>query len=298
MAGYFTVDTAFWSDPDVADNYTPEDKYFYLYLLTCPNANISGCYEISTKQMSYDTGYSRETVERLIERFLSVHKVIDYSKENKEVLVCNWGKYHWTSSQKYIKALKNRIDEIKTEKFRKFLTLSLKNFENADEGNTVWIPYQYGMDTSFTFTLSSSVTSPDKEEEIGVQGEEGKHTAKKASSRSAEKPDGKFEEFAGDDAELLSALKEYEKIRNARKKPLTDRSKTMLVNKLRDKFPPEQWIAIIDQSILRGWDSFYPLKEDENWESGRHGINRAEGNGNVFFQNARDMVTNNERAGI
>ena len=173
MAGYFTVDTAFWSDPDVADNYTPEDKYFYLYLLTCPNANISGCYEISTKQMSYDTGYSRETIERLIDRFLSVHRVIDYSKENKEVLVCNWGKYHWTSSPKYIKALKSKIEDIKTEKFRKFLTILLKNFENADERNTVWIPYQYGMDTSFTSSDSytSSVTS--SEESIGGTGGKG-----------------------------------------------------------------------------------------------------------------------------
>lgn len=172
MAGYFTVDVSFWTDSDVTENFTPEDKYFYLYLLTCPYANISGCYENSLKQMAYDTGYSRETVERLIDRFVNVHKVIDYSSENKEILVCNWGKYHWTTSSKYITALKRRIEDIKTKKFRDYLTNSLKIFQENGGKRTEWIPYQYGMHTSSSVTSSFTYTSPDKEIEIGVQGEE------------------------------------------------------------------------------------------------------------------------------
>ena len=133
MAGYFTVDVSFWTDSDVTDNFTPEDKYFYLYLLTCPYANISGCYEVGLKQMAYDTGYSKETIERLVDRFVNVHRVIDYCKEEKEVLVCNWGKYHWTTSPKYITALKKKIKDVKTEKFRNFLSLELENFLNLDD---------------------------------------------------------------------------------------------------------------------------------------------------------------------
>lgn len=273
MAGYFTVDVSFWTDSDVADNFTPEDKYFYLYLLTCPNANISGCYEISVRQMAYDTGYSKETVERLIERFTTVHRVIDYSTENKEVLVCNWGKYHWTTSPKYTSALRKKISEIKTEKFRDFLTSTMENFVNSGGNDTVWIRYPYGMDTSFTYTYTYN-SNPSSEKEIGVQGEEEKQKpepAKKSKAKKKESPVEKFAEFAGEDTDLLEALHEYEVSRNARKKPLTDRSKTMLINKLRDCYSPDEWIAIIDQSTLRGWDSFYPLKNETDWTEKRKG---------------------------
>ena len=293
MGGYFTVDNAFWSDPDILDNYTPEDKYFYLYLLTCPNANISGCYEISLKKMSYDTGYSTDTVSRLLERFINIHRVIDYDRETKELLVCRWAKYHWTKSPKYIVALKKKITDIKSLKFKKFLTLNCKNLEDSEEKETVWIPYQYGMDTSFTSSLSLTSSEPFiGEKEIGVQGEEEKQEPKKEAKKSTkkEKKIGVFGEFAGNNAELLDALNEYEKMRNEKRKPMTDRSRTLLVNRLRDKFPPHQWIAIVDQSTLNGWDSVYPLKDESNW--GGRNNKRGNEDGNVFFQNAREMVTN------
>lgn len=177
MAGYFTVDNAFWSDPDIADNFTPEDKYFYLYLLTCPNANISGCYELSMKQAAYDTGYSKETVERLVDRFTTLHKVVDYCAETKEIIVCNWGKYHWTTSEKYTKALLKRIDNVKTDKFKRYLLFSVNKFMESTSENRVWIRYQdfeYRMDTSFTFSYTLPSPGTSSEKEIGVQGEEGK----------------------------------------------------------------------------------------------------------------------------
>ena len=100
MATYRNIQLSFWTDAKVADEFTPEDKYFYLYLLTNPHTNICGCYELSIRQMSIETGYSQETITRLLERFALVHDVIRYSKANKELLVINWHKYNWTKSDK------------------------------------------------------------------------------------------------------------------------------------------------------------------------------------------------------
>lgn len=72
-----------------------------------------------------------------------------------------------------------------------------------------------------------------------------------------------FSEFAGDDADLLSALTDFEKMRKSIKKPMTDRAKTMLVNKLSKDFPPYQWIPVLEQSISHCWSDLYPLKERE-----------------------------------
>jgi hypothetical protein len=70
-----------------------------------------------------------------------------------------------------------------------------------------------------------------------------------------------FKKFAGDDPELLKTLQDFEKMRKERKKPMTDRAKTTLVNKLAT-FPREQWIPILEQSIFHDWLGIFPLKQD------------------------------------
>ena len=73
---------------------------------------------------------------------------------------------------------------------------------------------------------------------------------------------GVFQRFAGDDKELSSALKEFNEFRNRKKKPMTDEAKERLCRKL-EKFPREEWISIIHQSIDQGWTDIYPLKEEK-----------------------------------
>lgn len=122
MAIYRQVQTSFWTDTKVADDFTPEDRYFYLYLFTNPHTNLSGCYEIGMRQMAMETGYSVETIERLINRMVTVHGVIAYSKDTKEILLLKWWKYNWTSSDRFRKSLLNEIDHIKDDTFREYIT--------------------------------------------------------------------------------------------------------------------------------------------------------------------------------
>lgn len=72
---------------------------------------------------------------------------------------------------------------------------------------------------------------------------------------------GIFQTFADGDPELLQALREFNEFRNKKKKPLTDEAKKRFCKKL-EKYPREQWIALIHQSIDKGWAGIYDLKED------------------------------------
>ena len=45
MAIFRNVNMSFWTDTKIADDFTPEDKYFMLYALTNQYTNIIGCYE-------------------------------------------------------------------------------------------------------------------------------------------------------------------------------------------------------------------------------------------------------------
>ena len=85
-----------------------------------------------------------------------------------------------------------------------------------------------------------------------------------------EKKADAFSVFAADDSELLSALRDFEKMRNKIKKPLTDRAKTMLINKLKKEFHPEDWIPALERSISHCWQDIYPVsKRDMGWPQSR-----------------------------
>lgn len=174
---YRAVQISFWEDAKVVDDYTPEDKYFYLYLFTNPHTNLCGCYEISKTHMSRETGYNIETISRLLERFETVHKVICYNNDEKELLLVNWHKYNWTNSDSLRTGLSREIDKIKTQRFKEFLTSIFNGGEtvpipSTDRGETVPIPSGDGGGITVTVpvtvtdtvnTVSDTVTDTDSD---------------------------------------------------------------------------------------------------------------------------------------
>ncbi len=149
MANYRNISTTFWTDSKVDDDFTPEDKYFYLYLMTNPHASLCGCYEISMKQMERETGYNTDTVKRLIQRMQEMHNVIRYSAETKEILLLNWWKYNWSTSQKVKNAIVSVSEHIKHEPFKRYVM------------DRVSIRYEYTMHTTDTDTVSDTVSETD-----------------------------------------------------------------------------------------------------------------------------------------
>ena len=121
MAIYRNVQLSFWTDNKVEDDFTPEDKYFYLYLLTNPQTNICGCYEVSYSQMTNQTGYNKDTVNRLIDRFENIHKIIKFNKNTKEILILNWYKYNWSKSEKTLTGVDAVAKHIKCNEFKEYI---------------------------------------------------------------------------------------------------------------------------------------------------------------------------------
>lgn len=84
------VSTNFWLDSKVVEEFTPEDKYFFLYLLTNPHTTQLGIYELNIKQAAFELGYSSETVGALLERFEKKYNMINYNKPTKEIVIKNF----------------------------------------------------------------------------------------------------------------------------------------------------------------------------------------------------------------
>lgn len=160
MATYRNVHISFWTDPKVDDDFSPEDKYFYLYLLTNPHTNICGCYEISMKQMTRETGYNEDSVRSLLNRMENVHGVIKYDPNTKEVFIPKWCKYNWASSEKVLIGVEKSIQSIKSPFFRSEIarTLSIGYGYHID---TIYGEDGYPMETTDSDTDTDSISDTD-----------------------------------------------------------------------------------------------------------------------------------------
>lgn len=68
---------------------------------------------------------------------------------------------------------------------------------------------------------------------------------------------------------LEIAIEDFKEFRKKIKKPMTDRAVELLIDKLNKLASDDETkIAILDQSIVNGWQGIFPLKEDTQRQSG------------------------------
>lgn len=125
MAVYRLIHVSFWQDAFVLD-LTPEEKYFYIYLMTNSKTSQCGIYELPKRIIETETGYNRETVDKLLQRFIDYGKIL-YSNETKEIMLLNWLKHNSLNSPKVQSCVKKELENVKNKEFvRIFYTLCIQ----------------------------------------------------------------------------------------------------------------------------------------------------------------------------
>ncbi|WP_313469867.1 DnaD domain protein [Lysinibacillus sp.] len=128
MAKFRLVHTSFWNDPRVVEEMTAEDKYFFLYLLTNESTTQIGIYQITKKQIAFDLGYSPESANALLQRFIEHHKLIRYNAETREIAIKNWGKYNLVRGGKPIlDCVKSELKNVKDTTLIEWVGESIPN---------------------------------------------------------------------------------------------------------------------------------------------------------------------------
>lgn len=126
------VDTAFWTDGKV-DEFSPEDKYFMLYLLTCPFTKQLGIYEISIKQVAFQLGYSVEAVKTLIDRFETKYGIIIFSPETNEIAVKNYLRHSIIKGGAPVRdCLIREMKQVKNKQLISEVFLHIKSFDGLN----------------------------------------------------------------------------------------------------------------------------------------------------------------------
>jgi len=150
MAKYRNVHIDFWQDGFVLD-LTPEEKYFYLYLMTNSKTTQCGIYELPYRIMETETGYSRETVQKLIDRFVEYDKIA-YNCPTKEIVLLNWAKYNFINSPKVLSRINKELESVK---YQPFVDLYIAQLER----------YGYPIDTLCIDIEKEKEKEKDKEKE-------------------------------------------------------------------------------------------------------------------------------------
>ncbi|PEY39454.1 hypothetical protein CN354_08580 [Bacillus cereus] len=121
MGVYRSVQVNFWQDEFVLD-LTPEERYFYMYLLTCSKTRQCGIYPLPLRLAEMETGYNRETVEKLLQRFIAYGKIL-YDAKTKGLYVLNWLRYNPVTNTNIEKCV---LRELKTVKNKEFVHMFLQ----------------------------------------------------------------------------------------------------------------------------------------------------------------------------
>ncbi len=123
---YSKIERSFW-ETDEARELTPEEKYFWMYLQTNANVNTLGCYAFRMRKAMDETGYNRETLEKLLQRMEQVLRIL-YDEGTKEVFLLHWAEGNWNKKTATLRALAADLKEIQSKTLKETVkTLLLKN---------------------------------------------------------------------------------------------------------------------------------------------------------------------------
>jgi len=103
------IEREFWNDEQIIDEYSPEDKLFMMYLLTCPRGNALGIFKLPIKLIAFEIGYSPEAVRTLIDRFMNKYQRINYDYKSQEIAIYRALKYSVSKGGKPIEDMMRQL---------------------------------------------------------------------------------------------------------------------------------------------------------------------------------------------
>ena len=128
------VERDFWNDDLIIDKYSPEDKLFMLYLMTCPRGSTIGIFKLPIKLMAFEIGYSPEAIRVLIDRFQDKYGKIKYSLDNQEIAVKNTLKYSISKGGRPVEDMVAReLRQVENGDLLIFVYQNMANFWNKSQ---------------------------------------------------------------------------------------------------------------------------------------------------------------------
>jgi len=172
------ISTSFWNDKWIR-TLDPSERYLYMYLLTNPQTNISGIYQITIDRIAFDTGYDERTLRPMLERFKKAGKAAFIYDE--WIILPSWPKH-----QKW---------EIK-ETIKKGIDSVVKSLPQKVLHEAKLLDYQYPIDTLLIgYKYSPSYLDSDSDLDIDSDIDLKKETPVKQANGVSKQTEEQFDTF-------------------------------------------------------------------------------------------------------
>ena len=267
------ISTGFWNDDKVLNDFSPEDRYFMLYLLSNPYTTQLGVYHLPLKKAALEMGYNLETIRTLLDRFENKYRVIRFNESTSEVAIKNYlrhsivrgGKPVIDCLEKDLKAIKdlslvayvfNSITDSKgiNETVIEFINrhkdikdINNDNDNDNDNDNERYVHESY----------HESLEIAENQQKIEIDESLTNRTTNRQKKEVIYYPN---------DEKLNQTFADYVAMRKQIKSPMTDRAVELAISKL-EKLSGgdnDKAIAILEQSIMNSWKGLFELKETYN----------------------------------
>ena len=209
------VDTSFWIDSKV-DDFSPEDKYFMLYLLTNPFTTQLGIYEISIKYAAFHMGYSTDAFNVLLDRFENKYHMIRFSKETNEVAIKNFLRHSIVKGGAPVRdCLIKELRNVKDRSLIDFVFSHIKGYDNLNETvKNIITEYEEKNGTLSYSNEKQNVNDDDNENENENENDVSYHDSLNDSSNESSKPKKPVKHKYGEYKNVLLTDDELDKLKN------------------------------------------------------------------------------------
>lgn len=158
------VRVSLWNDDRVLNEFSPEDRYFWLYLLTNPYTTQLGIYSLPVKVAAIHLGYSKEVVTILLERFENKYNLIRISEETGEIAIRNYLRHSILKGGKPVyDCLMKEASEVKDEKLLAWVFENVLDYYNRHPGTTNLTVLEFIRDSQSQLGLSLNENDNDND---------------------------------------------------------------------------------------------------------------------------------------
>jgi hypothetical protein len=256
------ISTDFWKDDIVAEEYSAEDRYFMLYLLSNPNSTQCGIYHLPVRTIAFEMGYKESAVQAIMERFLTKFKNIKYSQSTKEIAILNFLKHSIIKGGKPVEdCIRKELSQVKDASLINLVYRHMKSYIDKQiliNDRSMYI----GIDKVFKEFINDNDNDNDNE----VSWYDTLHDTLREVKKPCKPPKEPTIYFPNDEKLNQTFLDFIEMRKSLKNGTMTERAISMMVTKL-SKLDNDTAIQMLEQSITNNWKDIYPLKEQKDFQS-------------------------------
>jgi hypothetical protein len=126
MRDFVKVSQTIWKSKKFRSLPGDDERFCYLYLLTCTHANSAGCFDLPIDYISTDLKWIRPRCEAVIAALCEAG-LIRYDTVETTVLIGNWFEFNSPSNARHAMGVLNNLRQVASETLKKICFEQLEN---------------------------------------------------------------------------------------------------------------------------------------------------------------------------